>query len=42
MSADLKARELLGTPNVKTRAMSNQAFINLKEGSRTKVLVKIN
>lgn len=40
--ADLKTRELLGTPNVKTRTISSEASIYIEERSTTKVLVKID
>lgn len=40
--ADLKVRELLGTPNVKSRAISSEAILRNMERSETKVLEEIN
>ena len=39
--ADLKVRELLETPNVKSRAISSEAIRDM-ERSETKVLEEIN
>lgn len=40
--ADLKVRELLETPNVKSRAISSEAILRNMERSETKVLEEIN